>query len=224
MPVQVGGGARTVADVNGLLDAGVARVVLSTLAVEDPALVQDLAGRYPGRVVLGIDHRSRRPPVGGPGEWQPFRWWRCEDGSTWATCRWTTCSTRFADTPSGAVVVTSIERDGMLSGPDHDGVVGFSPEAGTRSSRREASGRLTISLSSAGLSVERCRWTDPPHRRGSRRKGPGQRLARHRGGDRRVRTVRVIPCLDVEAGRVVKGVRFDGASRRRRPGGARAPL
>ncbi len=121
VPVQVGGGARTFADVTGLLDAGVARVVLSTLAVEDPDLVKELANRYPGKVALGIDHhpqpspddRSDDPAV----QMVAVRGWG-HVGSVSVEA----IVDMYADVPLGAVVVTSIERDGMLSGPDTTGV------------------------------------------------------------------------------------------------------
>ena len=60
VPVQAGGGVRSEADVAALLDAGVARVVLGTAAVEDPELVADLAARCPGRVAVGLDYRAGR--------------------------------------------------------------------------------------------------------------------------------------------------------------------
>jgi phosphoribosylformimino-5-aminoimidazole carboxamide ribotide isomerase len=117
VPVQVGGGARTSADVTGLLDAGVARIVLSTLAVEDPELVKELANRYPGRVAIGIDHH---PQPDEPGvEMVAVRGWEHSGGVSVDAVL-----ARFADVPLGAVVVTSIERDGMLSGPDTTGVAG----------------------------------------------------------------------------------------------------
>jgi phosphoribosylformimino-5-aminoimidazole carboxamide ribotide isomerase len=121
VPVQVGGGARTVADVTALLDSGVARVVISTLAVEDPVLVNELAERYPGRLALGLDHRPRSSPDAGTledtAQMVAVRGWEQS-----AELSVETVLDRFRKAPLGAVVATSIERDGTLSGPDTTGV------------------------------------------------------------------------------------------------------
>ena len=65
IPVQTGGGVRSEADVVELLEGGVSRVVLGTVALDDPGLVGD-AGRagIPGRVAVGVDYRRDR--AGGP--------------------------------------------------------------------------------------------------------------------------------------------------------------
>ena len=62
IPVQTGGGIRSEDDVAELLAGGVRRVILGTMATEDPATAVDLAARYPGRVAVGIDYR--RSPGG----------------------------------------------------------------------------------------------------------------------------------------------------------------
>ena len=154
MPVQVGGGARTFADVAALLDAGVARVVLSTIAVEEPGLVAELADRYPMRVALGIDHRSR--PLKRADRDEPavevvaVRGWE-HPGEVPVD----TVVDRFSDSPLGAIVVTSIERDGTLSGPDMTGVAGVlrrSPHPVIASGGVRSAGDLAAL---AALSVER---------------------------------------------------------------------
>jgi phosphoribosylformimino-5-aminoimidazole carboxamide ribotide isomerase len=104
VPVQTGGGVRSEADADALLAAGVARVVLGSAAVEDPALVHRLADRHPGRIAVGLDHR---------------------DGEV-RTRGWTEGSGRhlldlvaeLAVPGVGALVVTDIARDGVLDGPD----------------------------------------------------------------------------------------------------------
>lgn len=118
VPVQVGGGARTAEDVVALLDAGVTRVVLTTAAVEDPDLVEKTALEYPGQIALGLDHRGG---AGGPGAGLSgtvaVRGWKKPGSFTVSELL-----DRFAEVPIGAVVVTAIERDGMLSGPDVEGL------------------------------------------------------------------------------------------------------
>lgn len=105
VPVQVGGGVRD----GTLLEAGVARVVVGSLAVSDPGAVVDLASRYPGRVAVGLDHRDGLVRVHG---WE-------EDGGR----RLDDVVAEF-DGVSGlaALVVTDISRDGMLTGPDLAGL------------------------------------------------------------------------------------------------------
>ena len=56
--VQAGGGVRCEADAAALLDHGVARVVVGTLALEHPDVLEAVADRYPGRVAVGLDHRG----------------------------------------------------------------------------------------------------------------------------------------------------------------------
>jgi len=117
VPVQVGGGVRDVAGAAALLEAGVARVVVGTLAVERPGVLASMAERWPGRVLVGLDHR----PVVGP------------DGRIRrevAVRGWVSHSNRELDAALGeleglrlgGVVVTDIERDGTETGPDLAGL------------------------------------------------------------------------------------------------------
>jgi len=103
--VQVGGGVRTLDDARELRDAGVARVVMGSAAVNDPGLVEKVSHVVP--VAVGLDHRA---------------------GNV-ATHGWTESSGRMVldilgDYPSAAAfVITDISRDGMLTGPDVEGLV-----------------------------------------------------------------------------------------------------
>jgi phosphoribosylformimino-5-aminoimidazole carboxamide ribotide isomerase len=111
--VEAGGGIRTEDDAAALLGSGVARVVLGTAALEDPALAARWARRWPGRVAVGLDYR-----VGpdGVAEAQAEGWLA---GSGRAL---TDLLARWEGEPIGAVVATSVARDGMLSGPDLAGL------------------------------------------------------------------------------------------------------
>jgi phosphoribosylformimino-5-aminoimidazole carboxamide ribotide isomerase len=108
--IQTGGGVRSQEDAAALLDRGVARVVLGTAAVRQPALVETLAARYPGRVVVGLDHRGGGADVAVSG-------WEGDGGTTLVDAL-----ARVDPLPLGAVVVTAIERDGTMHGPDVDGL------------------------------------------------------------------------------------------------------
>jgi phosphoribosylformimino-5-aminoimidazole carboxamide ribotide isomerase len=104
IPIQVGGGVRDAT----LLERGVARVVVGSLAVEDPGAVRRLAAAYPGQVAVGLDHRDGEVRVRGWAE-----------GSSIALAD----ALAAVDCPElGAVVVTEIGRDGMLTGPDLEGL------------------------------------------------------------------------------------------------------
>ena len=107
--VEFGGGVRTEDDTEVLLESGVARVVLGTAALEEPALAGRSARRWPGRVAVGLDYR-----VGADGvaEAQAQGWLA---GSGWALSE---LLELWAGEPIGAVVATAVSRDGMLGGPD----------------------------------------------------------------------------------------------------------
>jgi phosphoribosylformimino-5-aminoimidazole carboxamide ribotide isomerase len=104
MPVQVGGGVRDAS----LLDAGVARVVLGSAAVDDPDLVARLANEHPGRVAVGLDHRDGEVMVRG---------WEETSGATVPEL-----VDSFAQAGVAAFVVTNIAGDGTLQGPDTAGL------------------------------------------------------------------------------------------------------
>jgi len=106
VPVQTGGGVRDEAAAEALIDAGVARVVLGTAALEQPDLVRRLAPRFP--VAVGLDARGREVAVRG---------W--EEGSGRDLLD---VAAEFADAGVAALVVTEIGRDGTLEGPDLEGL------------------------------------------------------------------------------------------------------
>ncbi len=102
--VQTGGGVRTVADARALADAGVARVVMGSAAVKDPALVDAVAAVV--AVAVGLDHRGGELAVHG---WTEGSGVRLDD-----------VLGRYPN--AAAFVITDIGRDGMLAGPDVDGL------------------------------------------------------------------------------------------------------
>jgi phosphoribosylformimino-5-aminoimidazole carboxamide ribotide isomerase len=101
IPVQTGGGVRTVDDAHQLADAGVARVVLGTAAIERPELVDEVAPVV--AVALGLDVRGREVAVRG---------WTQEYGAL------VDVLARFAGRPYDALVATQIAADGTGEGPD----------------------------------------------------------------------------------------------------------
>jgi len=113
VPVETGGGVRSMDDVAELLDGGLARVVLGTAALDDPGLVRRATAAFPGRVALGLDYR--RTPDGRAEV--AVRGWEVGSGRTVGELL-----DEVAGAGLAAVVVTSIERDGMLTGPDVEGL------------------------------------------------------------------------------------------------------
>ncbi len=114
VPVQTGGGVRSEADVAELIEGGVARVVLGTVVLDRPELVGELAAIYPGRVAVGVDYR--RQPDGRTEV--AVRGWEQGSGRTVPELL-----DELDGTDVAAVVVTAIDRDGTLAGPDLEGLV-----------------------------------------------------------------------------------------------------
>ena len=106
VPIQTGGGVRDEAAADALFEAGVARVVLGTAALEQPELVRVLAARVP--VAVGLDARGREVAVRG---------WEQGSGRDLLDV-----AREFADAGVEALIVTEIGRDGTLAGPDIDGL------------------------------------------------------------------------------------------------------
>ena len=106
VPVQAGGGVRTVRAARELAEAGVARVVMGTAAVRDPALVQKIARAQP--VALGLDVRGREVSIKG---------WTEGSGLDIADAL-----SELSDRGATAVVVTQIQGEGLLAGPDVEGL------------------------------------------------------------------------------------------------------
>jgi phosphoribosylformimino-5-aminoimidazole carboxamide ribotide isomerase len=102
VPVELGGGIRTLAAVEEWLALGVGRVVLGTAALRDPALVKDAARRFPGRIAVGIDARGGRVAVSG--------WLETSE----------TDALELADAGVAALIHTDIARDGTGEGPNLD--------------------------------------------------------------------------------------------------------
>ncbi|HEX8070236.1 MAG TPA: 1-(5-phosphoribosyl)-5-[(5-phosphoribosylamino)methylideneamino]imidazole-4-carboxamide isomerase [Pyrinomonadaceae bacterium] len=102
VPVQFGGGLRSVADVEELIAIGAARVVLGTLAAEAPAELAALVGRFGARVCVGIDARDGRALTRG---WE-------QSGGVGAVA----LARRVAATGCARIVYTDVARDGTLGG------------------------------------------------------------------------------------------------------------
>jgi len=102
IPVQLGGGIRDRATVEAWLARAVARIIIGTAAVRDPALVKESARAYPGRIAVGLDARDGKVAVEG--------WVKNSELSALDIAR------RFEDAGVAAIIYTDVARDGMLKG------------------------------------------------------------------------------------------------------------
>ena len=104
VPAQLGGGIRDMATIARWLEKGLARVILGTVAVENPALVREAAKAFPGQVAVGIDARNGKVATKG-----------------WATetdVLVTDLAQSFEDAGVAAIIYTDILRDGAMTGPN----------------------------------------------------------------------------------------------------------
>jgi phosphoribosylformimino-5-aminoimidazole carboxamide ribotide isomerase len=104
VPAQLGGGIRDMATIERWLDKGLARVILGTVAVEDPDLVRQAARAFPGQVAVGIDARKGRVATKG---------W-AEETDVMVT----DLAKSFEDAGVAAIIYTDIDRDGAMGGPN----------------------------------------------------------------------------------------------------------
>jgi phosphoribosylformimino-5-aminoimidazole carboxamide ribotide isomerase len=114
IPMQLGGGIRSMAQIQTWLEAGVTRVILGTVAVRDPALVREAAAAFPGRVAVGIDAKDGRVAIEG-----------------WAETSELTAAElahRFEDAGVAAIIYTDISRDGLLTGLNLDATAALAGE------------------------------------------------------------------------------------------------
>jgi phosphoribosylformimino-5-aminoimidazole carboxamide ribotide isomerase len=104
VPCQLGGGIRDMATIEGWVTRGVARVILGTVAVENPDLVREAARAFPGRVAVGIDAKGGQVATRG---WAEVTEVQATD-----------LARRFEDAGVAAIIYTDIDRDGAMGGPN----------------------------------------------------------------------------------------------------------
>ena len=102
IPVQLGGGIRTLANIEAWIEGGVSRVILGTAAVRDPELVKTAARRWPEQIAVSVDVRKGQVAVQG---------WTEDSGLDAVTV-----AKRFEDAGVNALIITDIDRDGALLG------------------------------------------------------------------------------------------------------------
>ncbi|MDA5093826.1 1-(5-phosphoribosyl)-5-[(5-phosphoribosylamino)methylideneamino]imidazole-4-carboxamide isomerase [Aliiroseovarius sp. KMU-50] len=104
VPAQLGGGIRDMATISTWIEKGLSRVILGTVAVENPDLVREAAREFPGKVAVGIDARNGRVATKG--------WAKETDVMV------TDLAKSFEDAGVSAIIYTDINRDGAMQGPN----------------------------------------------------------------------------------------------------------
>ena len=104
IPIQLGGGVRSIERAEELLNYGLDRVILGTIAIEEPTLVTTLAKRHPGKIILGIDAKKGKVATRG---------WINQ-----SNIQATDLARSFIDTGISAIISTDISKDGTLEGPN----------------------------------------------------------------------------------------------------------
>jgi len=102
LPVQLGGGIRDMATIEGWLERGISRVILGTVAVKNPALVKEACRAFPGRIAVGIDARDGHVAVEGWAETSEIKS--------------LDLALKFEDCGVAAIIYTDINRDGAMAG------------------------------------------------------------------------------------------------------------
>jgi len=104
IPVQLGGGIRSMETIAHWLQSGVRRVILGTVAVKNPTLVREACREWPGRIAVGIDAKGGKVAIEG-----------------WAEISELTAvelAAQFEDAGAAAIIHTDVDRDGVLAGPN----------------------------------------------------------------------------------------------------------
>jgi len=104
IPVQLGGGLRDLSMIEGMLNLGVQRVILGSIAVSNPSLVREACNEFPGQICVGIDAKGGMVAVHG--------WDDVTDVAAVDLAR------QFENDGVAAIIYTDIARDGMLTGPN----------------------------------------------------------------------------------------------------------
>ena len=104
IPIQLGGGIRDIETIDMWLSKGLNRVILGTVAVENPSLVRLAANKYPGKIAVGIDARNGRVATDG---------W-AKETHVWAT----ELAKKYENDGVAAIIYTDIDRDGAMMGPN----------------------------------------------------------------------------------------------------------
>ena len=162
VPVQVGGGIRSITTIRTALDDGARRVVLGTAAVRDPDLVRRASDEFPGQISVGVDTRDNRVLIEGWAKQSSFE----PD----------TLAAQSVDAGAAALVHTDVNRDGMLGQPNFKATAELVQRFGSQVDVIASGGVHTVAdilrlaeLGAAGVIVGRALYTGSVRLRDARR-------------------------------------------------------
>lgn len=106
--IQVGGGIRSMSHIDLLISSGIHRVILGTVAIENPELVKEAVRKYPGRILVGIDAKDSKVAIRG--------WIQSTEFDAFDL------ALKMQDYGVAGLIYTDITRDGMLTGPNFEAI------------------------------------------------------------------------------------------------------
>lgn len=106
--IQVGGGIRSMSHIDLLISSGIHRVILGTVAIENPELVKEAVRKYPGRILVGIDAKDSKVAIRG--------WIQSTEFNAFDL------ALKMQDYGVAGLIYTDITRDGMLTGPNFEAI------------------------------------------------------------------------------------------------------
>jgi phosphoribosylformimino-5-aminoimidazole carboxamide ribotide isomerase len=116
IPVQLGGGIRRMEIIDKVLGAGVAKVILGTIAITDQPLLEEALKKYPGRIIVAIDAKKGKVAIGG---------WKDQ-----TEMKATDLAKKMKASGVGEILYTDISKDGMMEGPNLKGIKSMAKTGG----------------------------------------------------------------------------------------------
>lgn len=116
LPIQIGGGIRSLETIQAYLDAGVQYVIIGTKAVKEPEFVFEACKRFPGHIIVGLDAKDGKVAIDG--------WAEVTDVDVIELAK------QFKEAGVSAIVYTDISRDGMMQGVNVEATARLAQECG----------------------------------------------------------------------------------------------
>ena len=212
IPVQLGGGVRDMETIERLLDDGISTIIIGTAAVKNPGFLQDACTAFSGHIMVGLDAKDGKVATDG---WSKLTGHEVID-----------LAKKFEDYGVEAIIYTDIGRDGMLKGINLEATVKLAQSvripviaSGGLSNKKDIEALCSVEDEGitgviAGRSIyngdldlaEAQKYADQLTKKNKQQ----YQIIKIIRIAKSMLTKRIIPCLDVTAGRVVKGINFVG--------------
>ena len=198
--VQLGGGIRDLDTIERYLDAGLRYVIIGTAAVKNPGFLQDACTAFGGHIIVGLDAKDGKVATDG---WSKLTGHEVVD-----------LAKKFEDYGVESIIYTDIGRDGMLSGINIEATTRLAQAlsipviaSGGLSSMADIEALCAVEEEGVeGVICGRSIYSGDLDFAAAQARADELKAKRH--GHRLMLAKRIIPCLDVTGGRVVKGVNF----------------